>query len=1401
MRYALLAFWMVGYAIALSTAAFALPAADEIPDILKPWVPWVEKRNPESLCARGAGAPVCEWPSLLELSLNPTGAGFIYELALDRPEEFPVPGGEGLWPQFLRLTQKGVTQGVPLPIVEREGRPTAFLPAGKHQITGSFEWTELPETLRIPERTALVRFAGLGENAKVIALPRDGRLPLRTGSSPRVPEASSLSIKVHRLLTDGSPFVIDTNVQVNVTGMIQELELDQIVVPESEIIAITTGLSYGAESKRGVVVRVPPGLHSVRFQSLILTPPEMMQMNPSTNQPRVDQEVWVWRTRPEQRLGELQGLTPIDPSQTDLPSEWHQGQAFIIKRGEQARIHEISRGQLSVSEGSLSLQRMWWLDLDGEGFTVEDTLQGRAPGITRIDVDDATSLGRVEVEGEGQILTKNPDSGSNGVEIRGEEVNLHALSRVEGATSLLPATSWQRTFDTLGATIALPPGWNLFCASGVDRVPGSWCDSWTLLDVFLGLIIALTTAKGLGKRWGWGVGSLLLLSHNQIGAPYLVFIHIVIGVALCRVLESGLPRTLARGYLAVTAVSFVVIAIRFVLWQVSTGFFPELEGSPTLLSYSIDSSLATVLLGFLSSAVLIIGVLLFFYYLLNRQWRSMAITCVVVASLMVVTPLLVTFSDNRFLAQTSSVRSLDFALPQAEVMRSAPMSAASESEDGLSIASSSLIQRMKTADARKKLIESDPNAQVPTGPGVPQWKWRSWKLEWNGPVSQDTTIKLSLVSPFWSMALALCRAALLAIILVGLIPRVMRSVLGAVFFYCAWMSLCPGITIAESFPTSQVLDELAERLERDRCHEHCAAVNSAHFRVDDDIFEGVISVSSRGLSVVTLPGPAEELIPHSIIIDGVDSSVTRRNERGFIEVRIPDGNHEIRFTSHISNRRNISLQALIPLRNVTVKAVGWEVDGIDAQGRMQESVSFARIVKEVQAGASPVEKDVRLPTWVHVDREFSLGLNWTVIVRVRRYGDAKQAAIVSVPLRSGERIHSPLCVVKESSVQVQFAQGVREIVCEGTIAEETEILLPATAEPRMSESWILNCSSALSCSFSGLMPAQYHAEGGYIWHPWTGEELRIFVRKPAAIGGKTSTIQRVNIAHAPGERRILTTLSFEVSASQPVIEKISLPESAVFQSASRDGVAVPLQPRGQEIDLPIIQGSHQYQVIWNTEGGQRPVARYQPPVFSGRSLSNITTEVVVSPTRWVLYARGPAWGPIFVYWGLLLCVIVAAILLARSRVAEVGFVGWILLGIGLSTVPVVAMIIPPCWLAVIRARATHTSAARWLVNSLQVALLVLTVMSLLVFAVIVSTGLTGSPDMSIVGYDSNNSILRWYQDTASNVPVDVEVFSVSVSVWRVCMFLWSLWLASSLIRWVSEAWRAFSHGGFWRSKS
>jgi len=220
------------------------------------------------------------------------------------------------------------------------------------------------------------------------------------------------------------------------------------------------------------------------------------------------EEIWAFEAHNDLRLVSIEGVSAVDPNQTRLPQEWRQFPAFLMQPGKTTQLVEKRRGNADPAPDQLTLDRNLWLDFDGGGYTVHDTISGMMSKSWRLDMMPQQHLGRVAIAGVDQVITRGGKRPLAGVEIRQGQLQMEADSRIESASAHLPSVGWDHDFQSVSAMLNLPPGWRLFRASGVDDVSSSWITDWTLLELFLVLI----TAMAVYRMWGpaWGVALLTL---------------------------------------------------------------------------------------------------------------------------------------------------------------------------------------------------------------------------------------------------------------------------------------------------------------------------------------------------------------------------------------------------------------------------------------------------------------------------------------------------------------------------------------------------------------------------------------------------------------------------------------------------------------------------------------------------------------------------------------------------------------------------------------------------------------------------------------------------------------------------------------------------------------------------
>jgi hypothetical protein len=194
---------------------------------------------------------------------------------------------------------------------------------------------------------------------------------------------------------------------------------------------------------------------------------------------------------------------------------------------------------------------------------------------------------------------------------------------------------------------------------------------------------------------------------------------------------------------------------------------------------------------------------------------------------------------------------------------------------------------------------------------------------------------------------------------------------------------------------------------------------------------------------------------------------------------------------------------------------------------------------------------------------------------------------------------------------------------------------------------------------------------------------------------------------------------------------------------------------------------------------------------------NVSQQLTLPPERWLILARGPAWGPAVLFWPYLLFVLVVAIILARVPVSPLTSRQWTLLGLGLSVLPALAALIVAAFVFALTLRGRRPPRSAYAFDALQLLLAGWALVSLGLLYVAIHQGLLFRPDMQVAGGGSSDTLLVWYADRVTGDLPTAGVLSLPLWHYRVVMLLWALWLAASLVRGVGPAWRAFGEGGLW----
>ena len=1407
-------FWALSLLVASTANAQSVNVP--VPPAWQSFVPWVLYDAPERLCPFLDGdlsQRRCLWPGRLELSITDTGGRFEQSVQLYAPKLVPLPGESRQWPTEVLL------DGKPTAIIGSGDRPHIFAAAGTHRIVGKLRWQRLPDVLRVPDDTALL---SLTVNGAILRSPhRDalGRVWLQAAPAEAQGQ-DTVEVAVFRRMDDAVPFLLETRVDVQVSGQGRELVIGPIL-PEGFVPHAFNPLVPARLDADGKLrIQVQPGRFTLaitaRFEGPVaaLRAPAMVLGN--DGQPAAVDEVWTLSAHPDLRQIEVAGVAQVDPSQTRLPEEWRTLPAWLVRPEDTVTLVERRRGDSAPPPDRLGLKRDLWLDAEGGGFTLRDALSGAVANAWRLEMRAPVSLGRVSVSGQDVLITKGEGGASAGVELREGQLDLSADSRLDGDAAgsglkrRLPAVGWEHDFEGVGATLHLPPGWTLFDASGADDVPGTWLRRWSLLDLFLLLISVLAITRLYGRVWGALSLVALGLSFPEPEAAHSLWLWVLAGQALVHVLPEGRPAKLARIYFLGSVLVLLGVTLPFLVQELRKAQYPVLEHSYMQLGEGPGN---------------VVGGL-----------REEA-TILSLGEAAAPPPAIEVSAQDEGNAEVRQQAGLTMAKSGYNVLsRSAPQSPP---------AGPSKAQRLK--------LEVDPQAAVQTGPGLPRWSWNQHSIQWSGPVQRDQSLDLVLLSPAINLVLGVARVALLALLLLCVLGSLRR---GAKASPAAPLSGTPApsgdppapssdapaqpttrgpsilvrarlpkwsimLTILVlSLPTFHSAPASAEEVEspdsadlallRERllappaCAPQCADIESLRVVTRAGRLELELDVGALAETAIRLPGGPTSFTADHVSIDGRPAVLAREGETYWAQV--PEGRHRIRLEGSLPARDTVEVPLPHRPRHVEAQTPGYTLVGLDEHGLPQDTLQLVRsagVDRDPQAPAGVGDDPVPLPAFARVERTVTLGLQWTAETRVVRASPSGAALVVQVPLLPGESVTTANVEVKDGRAQVSLGPSANELTWTSVLAPAETLRFEATKGQAFTEVWRVLAGPIWHTEPEGIAVVRGQNEAGEVqpeWRPWPGEVLTLKVRRPPPLDGRTLTIDRAQLSVTPGHRATDHELQLSLRSSRGGPFGFNLPPGAHVQKVTLDGRSQPVTADAARIDVSLAPRAQVLTVTWQSDAPLGLVT-HTPTLDLGVPAVNLDVVVNVPAERWLLFAGGVKYGPAILFWSRLVMLILVAFALSRSTLTPLRMGAWLGLSLGIAQTELFSALFPVACLFALGLRARRAPAGRWLFNLQQLALVGLTLIAVGVLLASIQHGLLGLPDMQVSGNGSYGQLLRFFADRTERAIPTAYFVSVPVLVYRLLMLVWALWLASAVLQWARWGFLAFTTGGMWRGSS
>lgn len=1397
---------------------------EEVPAPLKPWVPWALDRAPVVSCVNALGAERCVWPGQLTIDASRSEGTFTQVVIVDRNHSsIALPGNAQHYPLGIKVNGKnlGGSGGNHEPtLIVNSDPPELRLPAGTHTITGRFSWTHMPETLPIPPNTANVK---LNVNGKPLSHPRrdaDGTLWLgQSEMAQSEVQSDRLSVETYRQIQDGSPLSVVTFLRLEVSGRPREITLSNVLLAGTVPTEATSNLPLHVENNGATKIQVRAGVHELRISALYygaltsLSLPKVSLSSSSEQDANAwpQQEVWTWSNNEQLRQLEVQG-NPIDPNRTNLPAEWKGQPTFLLEAASDTlTFKNLRQGEPTLTPNNLTLKRHFILDLNGEGFTVNDAWNGTLNGPSDTKANPHQSWRLAMMEGDlGRVAANTPDNSIptdqlitvkdklKGVELRRSDLSMTADSRLKRHSTMtvntLKSIGWAQDIANLSATLSLPPGWSLLHASGPDHVTGSWTGKWTLWWFFLVIILAFAVGKIYTRNWILLFAVLLPLILFERDAPVFIWIPLLMLVALANVFPKGTMQKILSWSTLFFFACLVVISLVFAKQQLHFVFHPYTAQGSRLSGLEEQAG------GFAG----------------KFEQNDMA-------------PLEATIQQEQAPAA-----------PDQNQPALAPLVGGGGSFGDLEASatghdadrSSMRTRRTKNASSqfKKDFYAYDNKMILQTGPGMPKWENQTLSLGWNGPVTQEESMKLYLIAPWLNKFLSLLRVALLGWVIVLMarkLPKPSKDGFKSSSTTSEQSATTPVVTLgilmlasslavafgfaqpakAQTFtePSQGTLDALRERLMRNpayhpsSCGEACNQINEMTLSARGRTVDITLSVYAQATSALALPGPIQNFAPNAVTLDGKATSAIARLENGFIFLRLPVGTHTVSIKGEMPDANALTLSFLSIPKYLTASAGEFQVEGIDSDGKPQESISLRRLVSASNSSEELDSSSGLLNPFFSIERRFLIHNRWEMETIVSRITPSSAPSSVNIRLLANESLTASDLESKDGVVTLSFGVGETSKSFASVLTPNETMVLSPTSEVNQTETWQLTCGPIWNCESVGIHPLRHQDSGSWRmdFMPFPGDKLTLKFSKPEAAAGISSTIDNARLEVTPGARITHHALSLSLRTSTGGTHSMGLPKGIKLKTIRINGENKNLQSKDNAtetlVDVSLSPGAHEVFLEWESNDPWQTTFR-TPKI--GLNHEGVNAHIVIkgaTDSRWILWLDGSSWGPHIFFWKYVVLILLIAFGLSRIPKSPLRFLEWALLGLGLVQLPALAMWIVPAWFFFMAQRKELTALSSGAHVLMQIIFLGLTLGALITLYACIHMGLLVQPDMNILPYSYEG--LTWYMDRFKNFLPTVFIISVPTWVYKTLMFIWSLWLARKMLDWAKTWWTAFNAGG------
>lgn len=1304
----------------------------ELPKDLLEWKAWVLEDIEDRECPthHQQNSTVCSWYTALKVSHSYQQLNFTLQVALYKDNtQVQLPYAHQSWAKNVRVNgEKAVVIGAAT-------KPVVILDKGKYQITGTIPIKEALKYIQLPPSVALVELEKNGVKVMHPKVDSDARLWLDSRTHTQV-EEGSVVVSIYRKLIDGHPLRMQTYLHFRVSGEMRSVELDGVLLEGFLPLKVNSKLNVTMTEERHLKVEVKAGEWIATVDSYHPTLRSVLQI-PEYRFPYVNEEVWSLQSNANYRTIEVTGVTSIDPLQTTLPESWKALPTYLVQKGERFKIKELYKSAKQQQKSALHLKREMWLDFEGTGYTVDDMIDAKISQIRRLEMNSLLDLASATINGEPALITTLEKDTQKGIELRETNMMIKTSSRYEGEITTPPANGWSEAFNTIDTVLHLPPGWELFAAFGSDNRTNAWVEKWSLMDIFLVLLLVIAIYQLYGWRWAALATLFIILLWHERDAPTIIWLFVVLLVALLRVVQEGRLKKFLQFTTALVVAVALLKVLSFSVYEIRTALYPQLERT----GYGLYTSAHLESVKKISKP--------------KVMYRG-------------------------------GLRKSE-VLEDTKIMNSSQISREQKIDKMMQnrIDPNAVVQ---TGIGRPNWSWKRYTFSWQSGVGSDD-RLKLWLLS---PWLVKLLKIVNIIGMFFLLYLFLrdFSKSVLPGIKKGLVVK--PTAIGV--FLVSLLVITPQESYAD-IPSATLLQELKERLnEPPSCLPHCAQIDALSVVIEeDDSLHLTLTISVASHASVPLLGNRNVWLPQEVMVNEKGAEGLRLGKNGTLWLVLGQGVHNVTLKGTLKGQHQVMLNSRLPLHNLTLHSTTplWKINSDKRSYIEINSLREAKQEDKIKSSIKPL---------IEVTRTLYFGQHWYIDTEVKLLNKIERPYTLRYPLLVDESILGKEVEKKESHALLHLSSKRDYITWRSSLPITPRLKLKAIGNPQVVEIWQMDISTIWDMQYQGLEPITQLIHQDIImprFKPWQGEELTLNFERTKAVKGENLTIESSSVQSIQSGRYRDITLDLSIKSAQAGQYTIVLDGVKVLKPTMIDGKTHYLKVNDGLVSIPLHAKAQKVQLRWREERGTGLDYHFSSIDLKKASTNN-KIALTLPSNRWILWTGGPILGPAVLLWGVLLALLLVAIVLGRVKNSPLKTQDWLLLGIGVSTTSVMILLPIVIWIFALRYREYRGETLKaWKRNLIQIGLVLLTLIALGTIVGAVSSGLLGNPDMMIAGNQSYGNHLNWYSDRIAGVVPQPTVYSVSIWYYRALMLLWSIWVAFALIRWLKWAWSVFSQGEMW----